>query len=82
MWDSLVLLEDSLGAVVTSSVLNLYSYGLLDSCARSPGVGLGIECSSLRLFVCRHRIRSLSLINLRITNVIMIVQNINCAKQI
>ena len=46
MWNSLVLLEDSLGAGGTSKVWNWDSYSFyLDGCARSPGVGLGIECS-------------------------------------
>ena len=65
LWSSLVAVGTvwvqwcSLGAVETSYVCILYG------CARSPGVGLGIECSLLRLFVCRHRIR-FNLINLRI----------------
>ena len=62
-WSSLVAVGtvgvQCLGVVEAICVWILYG------CARSPGVGLGIECSLLRLFACRHRIR-FNLINLRI----------------
>ena len=62
-WSSLVAVGTV--GVQCSGVVEAICVWILYGCARSPGVGLGIECSLLRLFACRHRIR-FNLINLRI----------------
>ena len=62
-WSSLVAVGTV--RVHCSGVVEAICVWILYGCARSPGVGLGIECSLLRLFACRHRIR-FNLINLRI----------------